>query len=111
MSDFGVADQVVQCHTVWFCVTLNYLDINCHEILLKHGADHYVKDNDGISPNEITRWNPRVHLLVGKDNKVNNKEKTKAEETESKSKCKVCKEKDTIKIKKCRSPVGRGECL
>ena len=45
--------------------------INCHEILLKHGADHYGKDNDGISPNEITRWNPRMQLLVEKYYKKN----------------------------------------
>ena len=31
------------------------------EILLKHGADHYIKDNDGISPAFATRWNPTFY--------------------------------------------------
>ena len=65
------------------------------EILLKHGADHYVKDNDGVSPNEIHRWNPRMQKLFGKYYKKNIKEKLMSEENESK--CNVCKEKDTIK--------------
>ena len=77
--------------------TANHYD--AVEILLKHGADHYVKDNDGISPNQLTRWNPKMQKLFGKYYKKNIKEKTKSEGNESK--CQVCKENDTAKIKKC----------
>ena len=79
------------------CMTTHYEAI---EILLKHGADHYVKDNDGISPNEITRWNPRMQQLFGKYYKKNMKEKTKSPDYDSNSKCNVCKAKDTTN-KKC----------
>ena len=38
---------------------------NAVEILLKHGARHYVKDNDGISQNEITTTCDSTGALVG----------------------------------------------
>ena len=79
------------------CMTTHYDAI---EILLKHGADHYIKDNDGVSPNDITRWNPRVQQLFGKYYKKNMKEKMKSPDYESTSKCNVCKETDSTN-KKC----------
>ena len=68
------------------------------EILLKHGADHYIKDNDGISPNDITRWNPRMQKLFGKYYKKNIKEKMKSPDSDH-AKCNVCKE--VTNNKKC----------
>ena len=79
------------------CMTTHYDAI---EILLKHGADHYIKDNDGVSPNDITRWNPRVQQLFGKYYKKNMKEKMKSPDYESSSKCNVCEESDSTN-KKC----------
>ena len=79
------------------CMTTHYDAI---EILLKQGADHYIKDNDGVSPNDITRWNPRVQQLFGKYYKKNMKEKMKSPDYESSSKCNVCKESDSTN-KKC----------
>ena len=38
---------------------------NAVEILLKHGARHYVKNNDGISQNEITTTCDSTGALVG----------------------------------------------
>ena len=38
---------------------------NAVEILLKHGAGHYVKDNDGISQNESTTTCESTGALVG----------------------------------------------
>ena len=37
---------------------------NAVEILLKHGAGHYVKENDGISQNETTRTCESTGALV-----------------------------------------------
>ena len=79
------------------CMTTHYDAI---ELLLKHGADSFIKDNDGGCPNIYTKFNPRMQKLFMKYYKKNMKEEMKSPDYESQSKCNFCKKKDKSN-KKC----------
>ena len=79
------------------CVTKHYEAV---ELLLKHGADPLVMDNDGWCPNVITKWNPRIQALFGKYYIKNMKEQRMSPDHESQSKCNVCKKEEATN-KRC----------
>ena len=68
------------------------------KLLLDHGADPFMKDNDGCFPDETTKLNPKMQKLFGESYKKNTKEQLK--NRESQSKCNVCHRK-TETVKKC----------
>ena len=68
------------------------------KLLLDHGADPFIKDNDGCFPNKTTKWNPKMQQLFGESYKKAIQKQKKNQE--SQSKCNVCKKK-TEANKKC----------
>ena len=80
------------------CMTTHYEAV---ELLLKHGADPYIQDNDGLCPNYTTKLNPKMQELFGKYYKRNIKEQMKSPDYESQSKCNVCKDKSNKKCSGC----------
>ncbi len=63
------------------------------ELLLKHGGDPYLKDNDGAFPNNTHSWNPRLRRMFGEYYKKNVKAEISSPDHESKSKCNLCGKK------------------
>jgi len=72
-------------------------------ILLEHGADPYKKDNHGLTPHSITKYNTKTQDLFVKFYKKKMKEKMKDPEYKSQSKCVNCNDekKDTKKCTGC----------
>ena len=60
------------------------------ELLLKYGADPYMKENDGCSAHSMTRYNPRMQSLFRESYKQNIKSKIKGPDYERTTKCSYC---------------------
>jgi len=73
--------------------------------LLENGADPYKKDNHGLTPHGISKFNPKTQGLIVKFYKKNMKEKMKDPDYKSQSLCVNCKDekKDTKKCAGCYS--------
>ena len=69
-------------------------------MLLKYGGDPTVKDNEGNIPIYHFRTNPILGYMFDESYKKNVKDKMKAPDYESRSKCKVC-ESRSGSTKKC----------
>ena len=63
------------------------------ELLLKHGGDPYIRDNDGAFPNNTHSWNPKLRKMFGEYYKKNIKAQISHPDYESQSKCNLCGKK------------------
>ena len=67
------------------------------QLLLDHGADPYIKDNDGTFPLNTHRWNQKLQKMFGESYKKKIKEQVRHPDYESQSKCTVCGKKSNTK--------------
>ena len=67
------------------------------QLLLDHGADPYIKDNDGTFPLNTHKWNQKLQQMFGESYKKKIKEQVRHPDYESPSKCIVCGKKSNTK--------------
>ena len=78
------------CPPLSVCVMSGNLDYV--ELLVKHGADPHVKDNDGFTPSRLAQHYPAVAKILKKGEKnVLKEERELAKEKNLLKKCSVCK--------------------
>ena len=90
---------------LWESTINNKLDFI--SLLLKYGANHSVKDNDGCSPQDKAYGNPQIMRIFGEAEKIQAKKERKAEKDNSGARlsaCSVCQTgRDTKKCTGCFS--------